>query len=220
MDATGLGPGFSGSPIYCPDTSGVPRNAGAVSFGVGDYGNKLALATPIELILGQRPEAPGRARNAPRLLRSARPIATPLTVGGLSGPVRTRFLAAARRAGRAVLAAPSGPLGGFPVQDLRPGSAVSTAVSSGDITLSGIGTVAYRDGSAIWAFGHPFDGVGRRSMLLQDAYVYTVVDNPLALEEASTYKLAVPGHTVGSLTNDTLNAVIGRLGAPPPGRFP
>ena len=39
VDATGLGPGFSGSPIYCPGAGG-PANAGAISEGVGDYGNK------------------------------------------------------------------------------------------------------------------------------------------------------------------------------------
>src|SRR4051812_48224600 len=31
IDATGLGPGFSGSPIYCPDDAGGSRGVGAVS---------------------------------------------------------------------------------------------------------------------------------------------------------------------------------------------
>src|SRR4051812_28063417 len=35
VDATGVGEGFSGSPIYCPDDQGVQRNIGAVAFGVG-----------------------------------------------------------------------------------------------------------------------------------------------------------------------------------------
>jgi len=215
VDATGVGPGFSGSPIFCPDASGVTRNAGAISEGLGDYGNKVGLATPIELILGERPEAPQAARSAPGLLRRARRLSTPLTVSGLSPPMRSLVTQAARRAGRPVLAAPSGPFLGFPVQDLRPGAAVSTGLSSGDIGLGAIGTVAYRDGSAVWAFGHPLDGLGARALLLQDAYVYTVVNNPVGAEGISTYKLAVPGHTVGTLTNDTLNAVIGRVGPAP-----
>jgi len=215
VEETGLGPGFSGSPILCPDASGVFRNVGAVSEGIGDYGNDIALATPIELMLGERPATPRRARSAPRLLRRARRIATPLTVTGLSGPLRTRVARAARRAGRPVLAVPPGPLAGFPTQDLRPGAAVSTSLSSGDVTIGAVGTVTYRDGPSVWAFGHPLDQVGRRSLLLQDAYVYTVVGNPLGLGEASSYKLAVPGHTVGILSNDTVNAVIGRIGQPP-----
>ncbi len=215
VDVTGVGPGFSGSPILCPDANGVQRNAGAISEGLGEYGNKVGLATPIELILGERPETPRGARRAPGLLRRAQRYSTPLTVSGLSGPMRTVLSRAATRAGRPVLAAPSGPFLGFPVQDLRPGAAVSTGLSSGDIGLGAIGTVAYRDGSSVWAFGHPLDGLGARALLLQDAYVYAVVNNPVGVEGASSYKLAVPGHTVGSLTNDTLNAVIGRMGPAP-----
>ena len=215
VDSTGVGPGFSGSPILCRDGSGRQRNAGAISEGIGEYGNKVGLATPIELILGESPEAPPGARRAPGLLRRAHRIATPLTVSGLSAPMRHRLTRAAREAGRPVLAAPSGPFLGFPVQDLRPGAAVSASLSSGDVGIGAIGTVAYRDGSAVWAFGHPLDDLGPRSLLLQDAYVYSVINNPIGFEGASTYKLAVPGHTVGTLTNDTLNGVVGRVGAPP-----
>src|SRR5215218_11073871 len=49
VDATGIGPGFSGSPVMCDG-----RNAGAISEGVGEYGNHIALATPIEEVLGAR----------------------------------------------------------------------------------------------------------------------------------------------------------------------
>src|SRR3954452_16166368 len=52
VEPGGIGAGFSGSPVYCRDSAGVRRNAGAISAGVGDYGNELALVTPIELMLG------------------------------------------------------------------------------------------------------------------------------------------------------------------------
>ncbi|MDX6639322.1 MAG: hypothetical protein QOF12_333, partial [Solirubrobacteraceae bacterium] len=39
VDATGVGPGFSGSPVYCPSPSdGTPEVIGAISEGIGDYG--------------------------------------------------------------------------------------------------------------------------------------------------------------------------------------
>ena len=98
---------------------------------LAEYGNKVALATPIEAILGQGPDPPPATSAGARLLRRARPMATPLTIGGLSGALGTRVIAAARRAGRPVLAAPAGPLGGFPRQDIRPGAAVSAGLSSG-----------------------------------------------------------------------------------------
>src|SRR5262245_22067647 len=51
VDATGIGPGFSGSPIYCPDGQGVSRNIGAISQSIGEYGGTAGLATPIEQML-------------------------------------------------------------------------------------------------------------------------------------------------------------------------
>ena len=43
VDSTGIGFGFSGSPILCPDSSGVRRTAGAISETVNEYGNKTVL---------------------------------------------------------------------------------------------------------------------------------------------------------------------------------
>src|SRR5829696_2923695 len=144
VDETGLGPGFSGSPIYCPDAAGTQRNIGAISESIGEYGGKVVLATPIEAILSNPVEPPrarstsatsARARAAMRKLHrvGSRPLLGPLTVSGLSGPLNRAMQAGARKAGRSVLATPAGPLGTFPAQTLRPGSAVSAGYSSGDL---------------------------------------------------------------------------------------
>ena len=58
VDETGVGPGFSGSPIYCRDAAGTARNAGAISESIGAYGGRTVLATPIEEILANPVEAP------------------------------------------------------------------------------------------------------------------------------------------------------------------
>jgi hypothetical protein len=93
---------------------------------------------------------------------------------------------------------------------------VAIGLSSGNLGLSTVGTVAYTDGDRVWAFGHPLDAAGRRSLLLQDAYVYTVVGNPLETADGGGYKLASPGHDLGTVTNDALSAVVGRVGPLPP----
>lgn len=233
VDATGIGPGFSGSPIYCPDGAGVMRNIGAISESVGAYGGKEALAMPIESILATPvdapPKPPGpsatkasaakasateRAQWA-RIARAARPLVSPVTVSGLSGPVGRALTAAAAKAGTPVLATPAGPLGTFPPQTLRPGSAVGVGYSSGDIEYGAIGTVTYVDGDKVWAFGHPLEGVGGRALLLQDAYVYDVVNNPIGGGGLETYKLSSLGHTLGTLSDDGLNGVAGRTGVLP-----
>src|SRR5215210_3883371 len=222
VDETGVGPGFSGSPVYCDDGSGTRRNIGAISEAIGQYGGKVVLATPIESILGHQPDAPAPkagagSRRDRAIAARRRPLAAPLTISGLSPRLGRALEAAGRRAGRAVIATPAGPLGSFPPQQLRPGSAVGVAYSSGDLRLGAVGTVAYTDADRVWAFGHPFEGAGRRALLLQDAYVYRVIDNPLQLGDfGSTYKLASLGHTLGTVSNDTTAAVTGRTGDPPP----
>jgi hypothetical protein len=222
VDQTGLGEGFSGSPIYCPDGHGVSRNIGAIAYSVGDYGNRKALATPIELILASPVKAPRRAggRKLPadgtrKLPPGVRPLLAPLTVTGLSAPIQKLVSRAGKRAGRVVLAAPATARASFPPQFLRPGSSLSVGLSSGDIELSAIGTVAYTDGANVWGFGHALDAAGARSLLLQDAYVYDVINNPIGADGLTTYKLAAPGHDLGTLSDDTLDAVVGSVGALP-----
>jgi SpoIVB peptidase S55 len=214
VDESGIGQGFSGSPILCDG-----RNAGAISEGIGDYGNDVVLATPIEEILGDRPAPPTRARGDPRLARAARPLAGPLMVSGLATRTRLLLTRAAKRAGRTVLSAPAAPAAGYAPVDPRPGASVAATFSTGDVAIGGVGTVAYRDGDTVWAFGHPLDGLGRRLLFLQDSYVFGVISNPLGLMDAGavTYKLASSaGHVLGSVTSDTVAAVGGVLGAEPP----
>jgi hypothetical protein len=207
VDSTGLGPGFSGSPIYCPGAGG-PANAGAISEGVGEFGNKVALATPIEEILREPAEPPATTG-------AGRSLAAPLTVSGLSQPFARILRRAARRAGEQLVVSPaSAPTTHVP-QDLVPGSAVAVGISTGAFSMGGVGTVAYRDGDRVWAFGHPFDGLGARGLFLQDAYVYTIVNNPIASFDASTYKLAAPGYAVGSIFTDGISAIAGRIGPLP-----
>lgn len=216
VDATGIGPGFSGSPVYCLDGQGVSRNIGAISETIGEYGGHTVLVTPIEQILSASPDPPRATRSRLRPLRSARPLAAPMTISGVSPALGRVLSTVARKAGRTLIAVPAGPLGSFPVQELRPGAAVSIGYSSGDVALGALGTVAYVDGDKVWAFGHSLDSAGPRSLILQDAYIYGVVSNPVALSDAITYKLGAPGHDVGILTNDTLDAVAGHLGPAPP----
>jgi hypothetical protein len=233
VDRTGVGPGFSGSPIYCGG-----RNAGAISEAIGEYGGKTVLATPIEEILANPPDAPrgkpiavrsarsaqrrGRSPLAARGARRARigrvlPLADPLTVSGLNRGLAKQLTAAGAKRSRQVLAAPAMPLAPFPAAPPRPGSAMSVGYSSGDLAVGAVGTVAYVDGDRVWGFGHPFENSGLRSLLLQDAYVYTVISNPNAGDDTgSTYKLAAVGHDLGTISNDASAAVVGRAGATPP----
>ena len=212
VDATGLGPGFSGSPILCPGADGIARNIGALSETIGEYGGLTGLATPIESILAQ-PTLPPAGTSS---VVGARSLAGPLTIAGLRPALARVFVRAARQAGRTLIASPGGTRAAFEPQALVPGSSVSVGLTAGDIVLGALGTVAYTDGPGVWIFGHEMDGAGRRSLFLQDAYVHTVVNNPVAAPDVATYKLGSPGNDLGTVTSDGPNAVAGIIGAPPP----
>lgn len=215
VEATGIGQGFSGSPVWCPDGQGGTAIAGAISAGIGEYGNLVGLATPIAAIIGTPVDPPATARRDPALLRAARPLSGPLTISGFSAPVATALRTAGTAAHRTVLTAPAAPRAIVPPQVLQPGSSVSALYASGDFSVGAIGTVSYTDGDAVWAFGHPLDGAGARSLILGDAYVYTVVNNPIGTADLTSYKLAAPVNALGTLSYDGPNAVAGRTGTLP-----
>jgi hypothetical protein len=213
VDATGLGPGFSGSPVLCAGGDGVERTIGAISETVGEFGGRTALATPIEAMLAQPPEP---AAALPAAVPGARALAAQLTIAGLRPSLADSFTRAARNTGHVLLSSPAGPRVTFAPQPLVPGSAANIGVTSGDISIGALGTVAYVDGPTVWLFGHPMDGAGRRSLFLQDAFVHAVINNPIAAADVATYKLSSPGNDVGTITSDGPSAVVGRVGALPP----
>jgi hypothetical protein len=208
VEPSGIAEGFSGSPVYCPGADGTPENIGAISETVGEFGNHKGLVTPIEQMLGEAVKPPS---SAPRLAFATRQLTGPLVVSGVAPSLLDVLQRAGKRIGRTFVAAPSAPALDFPVQPLVPGASVATMYSEGAIGIGAVGTVTYRDGNTVYAFGHPLDDVGRRSILLQDAYVYNVINDP----NGGSYKFAAPGHTVGTLTSDTPNAVLGSVGAAP-----
>jgi hypothetical protein len=221
IDATGIGAGFSGSPIYCPGSDGKPKNAGAISETIGDFGGKTVLVTPIEAILGTSPDPPAEPGPAPTPAPTpagARRLNAAISVRGLDTRVFGALRRAGLRTGRTFIQAPPLSLQAQPAMPgFKPGSAVGVGLSSGDLSIGAIGTVAYVDGDKVWSFGHQFDGVGRRSLFLQDAYVAGVIGNPVQTSDGGgTYKLAGAVSDRGTATNDGFSAVAGKLGGLPP----
>ncbi len=147
VDATGIGPGFSGSPIYCLDATGTRRVAGSISEGIGQYGNHVALATPIEEVLGVRATAP-QARGATALLRSARPLAARSQSPGSPAPSARSTSARAQGRRPAAGGASEPERAGYAPVDPRPGTSIVRRLSTGDLSLGAVGTVTYRDGDA------------------------------------------------------------------------
>jgi hypothetical protein len=97
--------------------------------------------------------------------------------------------------------------GGAP---LEPGDAVSVALTTGDITLAGTGTVSRVDGNRVVAFGHPMLGLGDVQLPMCSAEVVAIL--PSSME---SFKIANIGPVIGCISQDRLSAVSGLLGPGP-----
>ncbi len=224
VDVTGVGPGFSGTPIRCPRLDGTFAIAGAISEGIGDYGGKVVFATPIEPILAEPIDPPlvrPRSATPPAVaIAGAKRLVGPLTLSGASTRVASTLRAAAKKAGKQLITTPAVPrqapgLAGT-ATPIIPGSAVFAGYSTGQVALGALGTAVYTDGPKVWAFGHPFEGAGRRSLYLQTARVSGIIFNPLGTAELSTYKLGEPVADAGTISGDGISAITGSTGSAPP----
>ena len=140
-----------------------------------------------------------------------RPIATPLAVGGFSGHETLSALfrgqgllpvaagAAAQTPGRATADAP-----------LRPGDPIGVQLLGGDLTMGATGTVTEIASGRVYAFGHPFYGLGPTQFPMTRAHVITVLPSL-----SSSMKIATTGAVIGTVQQDRATAIAGTLGDGP-----
>ena len=238
LDATNLttGPvaGMSGSPVYIDG-----KLIGAYAYGfLYPHDQDLFGVTPIEQMLevekyppvsnpwaegdlaqtssGSAPQwlaAPAANANLPPLpdLQSLmKPLPTPLFVSGVSDRTLKRFEPQLSHLGVEIMQAPSGGSDSLTNVDLVPGAAVSGVLMSGDFDFAGTGTVTWRQGDRILAFGHPFMQSGPTEMPMAPAEVIAVVQS-----WQRSFKLINVGQVVGTIYQDRLTAIAGEIGRIP-----
>ncbi len=146
-----------------------------------------------------------------------RPIATPMTFGGFDASVIDPLAAAFRDQG--FMPMMTGSAAGFaqssngatrPTTPLRPGDPVGVGLMSGDMSLGATGTVTDIDGARVYAFGHPFYGLGPTQFPMTRAYVVTLLPSL-----ANSMKLASTGEVIGTVQQDRATTIAGTLGAGP-----
>ena len=91
--------------------------------------------------------------------------------------------------------------------NLAPGAAIGVQLASGDVDATGVGTVTYRLGNRLLAFGHPMFNLGAVSMPMTTAYVHDIFP-----AYDVSFKLASPIKVVGELQQDTNFAIGGTVG--------
>ncbi len=236
---TGVAQGMSGSPVYVEGrlvgalSSGWPFSREPL-FGVTPIGEMLAVlglpsrpntegsvgpsgvdAAGGEVRFGEfrwdePPGLPVSAPAAPDVARGPTWLGVPLVCSGLHPGAHDE----ARRlfAPFGLIPTPGGrdPGGGPPADSLRPGAAVAVDVLTGDLQLSAIGTLTWRDGDRVLLFGHPLFQSGDVKLPLSTAQIATTVASDLM-----SFKLGVRGRPVGTLTQDRRAAMAGRVGPAP-----
>ncbi len=93
---------------------------------------------------------------------------------------------------------------------LEPGAAVGVQLVSGDIDVSGIGTVTFREGSRVLAFGHPMFSLGSVNMPMTTAYIHDIFPS-----QEISFKMGAPLKAVGNLTTDGVHGIAGNIGGKP-----
>ena len=237
VEHTGVVAGMSGSPVYFDG-----KLAGALSLKLGVFTKEaIGGVTPIQNMLDveNAPEPPsrvsppipgaqpantgnGRADSwVPLPENFARqtsagvgqflvPIETPLITTGLYPETIAQFSKQLSNWGMTMMAGGTAAPSAEDAQ-LKPGDMVGVELIRGDLSVTPGCTVTTVDHGKILACGHPIFSFGNVSMPLARAHVVTT----LASAMAST-KIITTGATIGTLTQDRVTAIAGRLGEGPP----
>lgn len=192
-----------------------PRSAGTFSFADLDADSPASLPRRGigDGVISLGPGAPVQLSSAAG--QTFRSIGIPLYFSGVSQ--RTIDLFAPQLAAAGLLPV-AGAGGSSPMSRLVPatrdtllgGDSISVQLARGDLSLAASGTVTLRDGDKVYAFGHPFLGLGGTELPMAESSVVEVVPSI-----NNSFKIAVPGAMVGTLTQDRATGVFGKLGVSP-----
>jgi hypothetical protein len=101
-------------------------------------------------------------------------------------------------------------VGERPSNKIEAGSAIGIQLTRGDVNITSIGTVTYREGDKILALGHPFLKKGKVSLLLSAIYVYHSLPNMVM-----PFKLGAPLNLVGKIVQDREAGILAILNSYP-----
>jgi hypothetical protein len=138
------------------------------------------------------------------------PLPIPLSVSGLQGSAFDVAKGLFSKMGFAPLQVPAKGTPPGPLPPLEPGGPVAVSLIQGDFDFSAVGTVTHIDKDAVYAFGHPFFGIGPIDFPMRRAWVYDVFPS---LNQS--FKIASAHDTIGRFQQDRATGISGKMGAGP-----
>ncbi|MBI4902453.1 MAG: hypothetical protein HY820_02380 [Acidobacteria bacterium] len=141
------------------------------------------------------------------------PIETPLTLSGFNditirefGPLMRQMGVSPVQGGATGTALAAKPVAGWQTS-LQPGEAIAGVLMSGDLSMTGLGTVSYNDGKRVLGFGHPFFNLGPVEMPMAKGEVLMTLGSAF-----QPNKIANTTDIVGALHQDRHSGIMGVLG--------
>jgi hypothetical protein len=225
---TNVAGGMSGSPVYVDG-----KLIGAIALRISVFSpDAICGITPIEhmLEINEIDASQPSARKEPQplaelaglrvpagLLEQAAalaPIETPLAFSGFHEITLREFRPLFDQMGiRAVQGGAAGslnsskPASGWE-KSLQPGDAIAGVLLSGDLSVTGLGTVTYNDGRRVLGFGHSFFNLGPVDMPMSKGEVLMVLSS-----QFQPNKFANATEIAGALRQDRHSGIMGILGA-------
>ncbi|MBC8106916.1 MAG: hypothetical protein H7Z14_10030 [Anaerolineae bacterium] len=166
----------------------------------------------------------GRAATATKLTDAAsdtqlRPLVTPLMCAGLPSSLVEKFTPLFRAHGLTLLQSGGGGGAGSALRGegddqasakIEPGSVLAAPLLTGDTELTAVGTCTEVIGENVVGFGHSFNNEGAISMPFASGDIQGVV-----AKVDQSFKLGAASKLRGTLTNDLVMGVGGKLGEAP-----
>jgi hypothetical protein len=155
------------------------------------------------------------------MLGSIQPIDLPLSFGGMQPqlvdlaanllkPAGFRVVGGGAGSGSSSLRANAAVLDAQSAALLQPGAAIGAVLMTGDADIEAIGTVSYRQGDRVLAFGHPFFDNGPVEMPISLARILLIIPS-----DFGSQKLGESISLVGTLRQDRTTGIYGVIGPPP-----
>jgi hypothetical protein len=144
-------------------------------------------------------------------LGQMRPIDTPISLSGFSPASVRDFWGYWGQMGMTpMLGAGSARNEDWADAPLEPGSTISVQLVNGDLDVGASGTVTHVDGNKVYAFGHPFMGIGFTELPLSKAGVIGIIPNLM-----NSQKISASTHPIGMIKQDRATGIMGVTGEEP-----
>lgn len=141
------------------------------------------------------------------------PIMTPVAAAGISSESLKLLHEGLRHRGLVAVAAGQGGTttrGVACKAMLEAGGPLAVGLATGDVSITGVGTVTAVLGKRVYGFGHPFMSLGDCELPLLQAYIHAVIP-----KQTISTKIGSAMEMIGRINADVSTCIAGQIGDPP-----